>query len=332
MEKQRFFEFCGLQVSPLSVFVVSLGFPCQPFSALGEQPGLDCPKSGNLFMEIVRVLNVSRPKAFLLENVPGLLTMTETYETIVNALKNAGYDVATECVSSRGLTATSRKRLFFVGLRRGDFPQGDRARPALEHSTDRMRPDRKDFLFPFIPDLQIKARDVLDYDEILPHELDILRIADQTFEQLLNSRRWRPHSLAWPNKSIDTVTSHYGNAVGRGETQLVPCAAPHSPRRFSTRECARVMGFPNSYEFLPPGEQQSPMAYRKMIYRMCGNAVCPPVIAALAGSVLDCCDIPGRSDTDWIQFGRSIAIALVLEATREVPVSLPRGCLVLGDF
>ena len=190
---------------------------------------------------------------------------------------------------------------------------------------------RSDFLFPFIPDLQIKARNVLDYEEIPQEELDILRVADQTFDQLLNSRRWRPHSLAWPNKSIDTITSHYGNAVGRGETQLVPCTAPTAPRRFSIRECARIMGFPNSYEFLPPVERQSPMAYRKMHYRMCGNAVCPPVIAALAGSVLDCCDIPRRSERDWVCFGRSIAIALALEATREVPAVVPRGCLVLGE-
>lgn len=307
------------------------GFPCQPFSALGEQPGFNCPKAGNLFLEIARVLNVSRPKAFLLENVPGLLTMSETYETIVNALEGAGYDVSTEVVSSRGLTATARKRLFFVGLRRRvDKTEGIAENPSLASPNDNQQ--RHKYVFPFMPDLHIKARDVLDYDNIPEEELEILRLAVGTLEQLLNSRRWRAHSLAWPNKSIDTVTSHYGNAVGRGETQLVPCCAPHAPRRFSIRECARVMGFPNSYDFLPPGEQQSPMAYRKMHYRMCGNAVCPPVIAALAGSILDCCDVPCSREEGWLYAGRSVAIALALEATRDSPAMLPRGCLVLGEY
>jgi hypothetical protein len=44
------------------------------------------------------------------------------------------------------------------------------------------------------------------------------------------------------------------------------------------------MGFPNSYEFLPPHELQTPMGYTKMNFRSIGNAVCPPLIAALAGS------------------------------------------------
>ena len=49
-------------------------FPCQPFSALGDQPGIggDDDK-GRLFLEITRLLNHHTPKAFLLENVPGLL-------------------------------------------------------------------------------------------------------------------------------------------------------------------------------------------------------------------------------------------------------------------
>ncbi|KAL3922325.1 MAG: hypothetical protein SGILL_002268 [Bacillariaceae sp.] len=292
------------------------GFPCQPFSSLGEQPGFQCQKSGNLFLEIVRVLNVSRPKAFLLENVPGLRTMPETYDTIVEALEKTGYDVTTEVLSSRGMTATARKRLFFVGLRRdGDQQQ--------QHK----------FEFPFIPDLQIKARDILDYGEVSKEELEILRLADDTFEQLLASKRWRPNSLAWPNKSIDTVTSHYGNAVGRGETQLVPCAAPEAPRRFSIRELARVMGFPNSYEFLPPEEGRNPMGYRKMHYRMIGNAVCPPLIAVLAGSVLDrCIDVTPGDEKDWVQLGIDIGIALATEATRAEQATVPWGCLVLGEY
>lgn len=178
------------------------GFPCQPFSALGEQPGFQCQKAGNLFLEIVRVLKVSRPKAFLLENVPGLLTMTETYNAIVDALQEAGYDVTTEVVSARGVTATGRKRLFFVGLQRDLEP--------TEITSDNDRSGRRKFQFPFIPDLQLKARDVVDYDELPTEDMKLLRLSDATFAQLLNRGRWRTHSMAWPNKSLDTMTSHYG--------------------------------------------------------------------------------------------------------------------------
>jgi DNA (cytosine-5)-methyltransferase 1 len=93
------------------------GFPCQPFSSLCQQPGLKDPVKGQLYLQIVRALRLSYPKAFLLENVPGLFRMTMELSTIVNALEEVGYHVKTELISSRGLTATSRKRLFLVGLR-----------------------------------------------------------------------------------------------------------------------------------------------------------------------------------------------------------------------
>ena len=230
------------------------GFPCQPFSALGQQPGLDCPKAGNLFLEIVRLLRVSKPKAFLLENVPGLVGMDETFKTIVTALEDEGYDVTSEVCSARGLTVTGRKRLFLVGLRRVESGVG----------TKECRKPEK-FEFPFVPDLGLMFRDVLDYDNLPSDELDVLRLSTNTFDQLLNNKRWRPSRLAWPNTKGDTLTSHYGNSVGRGESQLVPCKSPYPPRRLSVREMARMMGFPNSYEFLPSRPMQSPMAYRKEV-------------------------------------------------------------------
>ena len=49
--------------------LLTAGFPCQPFSREGTQPGLE-HRLGLLFAEIVRLLVASRPAMFLLENVP----------------------------------------------------------------------------------------------------------------------------------------------------------------------------------------------------------------------------------------------------------------------
>ena len=273
-----------------------------------------------LFQEIVRVLEYSQPKAFLVENVPGLRDMTEAYQHILTSFEQAGYHVESEVCNAKAVTATTRKRLFFVGLRHDLLPtQGG--------ST---------FQFPHVPDLHLRAEHVIDYDELPDEELAILRLTDDTLNQLSTGRRWRPHSLAWPNRPLDTMTSHYGNAVGRGDSQLVPCHAPHNPRRFSPRECARLMGFPDSYRLIPPKEHQGDMAYRKQFYRMFGNAVCPPIIAALAGAVLDHCHLSSGSSSssqtdvmmmDWTEKGLEVAIALSMAATRSRPVPQPMGCL-----
>mmetsp|Transcript_62678 Transcript_62678/g.152579 ORF Transcript_62678/g.152579 Transcript_62678/m.152579 type:complete len:1219 (+) Transcript_62678:11-3667(+) len=293
------------------------GFPCQPFSSMGQQPGFECEKRGNLFLDIARCLKVSQPKAFLLENVPGLLTMTETYDIIVRTLEEVGYNVTSEVISSRGLTSTKRKRLYIVGLRK-DLEQQDGVDP---------------FLFPYIPDLSLRARDVLDYDDLPQSELDIIRLAGDTLQQFLTSRRFKRKNMAWPNTVCSTIISHYGNAVGRGESQLVPCAAPHAPRRFSIRECARLMGFPNWYKFLPPREHQSPMAYRKEHYRMVGNAVCPPVIASISGAVLDRIMVNVPADIDYVSRGRRVAMQLAAASLRPGKrAPLPIGCLLPTEY
>ena len=194
---------------PKEVDLLCAGFPCQPFSSLGEQPGFDCPK-GSLFLEIVRFLKYSNCKAFLLENVQGLLGMKE-FESIVEALKNAGYEVSTEVVSARGLTATNRKRLFFVGYR---TKEEEGAQEVVEGSggngeRDSSILDKKmaTFEFPYIPDLKLRAGDVLDYDSA--DRLDLLRLAETTMTQLLTGKRFRPASMAWPNVFCRTLTSEY---------------------------------------------------------------------------------------------------------------------------
>ena len=316
---------------PKQLDILVAGFPCQPFSALGEQPGFECDKGrGELYLQIVRLLELSKPKSFLLENVPGLLTMKDTLRIIVNALRGAGYRVNAEVCSARGLTATCRKRLFFVGIRSDLVASNNDAsnEPSTESMLHSCSPfDSSSFFqFPYIPDLKLCAHDILDYDTIPPNELEGLRLSPSTWNQLLQNKRWKPHQLAWPNRHCDTLTSHYGNAVGRGDSQLVPSCAPYPPRRFSVRECARIMGFPNTYEFCVVRSNQGEMAHRKELYRMLGNAVCPPLVAVLAGRVLA---VVMKTDTqNWSELGHQVAVDLACAALRTIPASLPPGCLI----
>ncbi|EED95074.1 predicted protein [Thalassiosira pseudonana CCMP1335] len=77
---------------PKDLDLLVAGFPCQPFSTLGDQPGFDCHKGrGQLFLQIVRALELSRPRSFLLENVPGLLGMKDALDVILKAFRGAGY-------------------------------------------------------------------------------------------------------------------------------------------------------------------------------------------------------------------------------------------------
>lgn len=98
------------------------GFPCQAFSQVGQRKGLD-DERGILIFQVVRILNEKRPKAFILENVKGLLSIQggEIYRMIVERLENEGYKVYTKVLEAKDYgTPQLRKRLFFVGIRK-DF-------------------------------------------------------------------------------------------------------------------------------------------------------------------------------------------------------------------
>lgn len=100
------------------------GFPCQPFSSAGVRKGF-MDTRGTLFFDIERILKAKRPKAFLLENVEGLVLhdrvdktrqIGRTLETIINHLENLGYEVNWKVLdASKYGVPQKRKRIYITG-------------------------------------------------------------------------------------------------------------------------------------------------------------------------------------------------------------------------
>ncbi|CAE7242847.1 dsaVM [Symbiodinium natans] len=280
--------------------ILVAGFPCQPFSALGSQPAFD-DERGLLFREIVRVLGAAKPRFFLLENVPGLLRCGRALATIMEELSSAGYEVRVETVNARQLTAQARKRVFFIGFR--------------SHASQASPP--RSFELPRIPDLCLRAEDVLETEEEVKRSglLEDYTLTDEQFLRLQESEKWARRggmasTLAWNDKVCATLVGHYGKTLRKGNSQLVPRPAPSKPRRFTPRECARLMGVPNSFKLTGRREDQTPGMWYRALYKMFGNSVSPPVVAALCGSIL------ATSDTSHLpkEAGLSAALELALEA------------------
>jgi hypothetical protein len=83
------------------------------------------------------------------------------------------------------------------------------------------------------------------------------------------------------------------------------------------------MGFSNTFRLADRRQEQGEMAHIKEQYRMFGNAVCPPLIAALAGAVLaHCPGIAGyQQHADWVEWGREMSIRLGYAAMIPTPSS-----------
>lgn len=107
------------------------GFPCQAFSIAGRRRGFEDTR-GTLFFEIARFASILKPKYLFLENVKGLLNHDkgDTFETILSALDELGYDVEWQVLNSKDFgVPQNRERVFIIGHLRGErgrkvFPIG----------------------------------------------------------------------------------------------------------------------------------------------------------------------------------------------------------------
>ena len=102
--------------------ILCAGFPCQPFSQAGYKRGFHEGKDnqGNMFFQIMRLLNHHKPKAYFLENVRHLVKHDEgkTFATIKKCLIEAGYSFDYKVVKASEFNLPQhRPRVFIVGFR-----------------------------------------------------------------------------------------------------------------------------------------------------------------------------------------------------------------------
>lgn len=141
------------------VDVICGGFPCQAFSIAGKRQGFNDTR-GTLFFEIARFASILRPSYLFLENVKGLLNHEggATFETILRALDELGYDVEWNLFNSKDYVPQNRERVFIVGHLRGSgsrkvFPFGRESGATAQNYIKPVNDSKK-------------TRDLMKYDSI----------------------------------------------------------------------------------------------------------------------------------------------------------------------
>ena len=231
--------------------VLLAGFPCQPFSHIGKREGFGHETQGTLFFDVLRILKYHMPKMFLLENVPGLLTIQkgETFRIILENLESLGYSVFFEVLDAQdfGLPQV-RKRVVIVGFH-----------PDLNIST---------FAFPQgNKELRVPISSILEQN---PNGYSISKHLQESY--LFKKNDGKPQIVDTNSDiQVKTLVASYhkiqrltGTFVRGGETGL---------RLFSELECKRLMGF--SDDFIIP-------VSRTQMYRQMGNSVAVPMIREVA--------------------------------------------------
>ena|SRR5699024_8726476 len=232
--------------------IVLAGFPCQPFSSIGKRQGFEHVTQGTLFYDVLRIIRYHEPKAFLLENVPGLLTIQngETFDVIIEALKESGYTVFYKVLDAQNFGLPQiRKRVIIIGFR------DDLGINNFEISESNGNKKA------VIGDL-LEETDPAGYSISEHLQEKYLFKKDDGRPQIVNKdSKIQVKTLVSTYHKIQRLT---GTFVEGGETGL---------RLLSELECKRIMGFPDN--FLIP-------VSRTQMYRQFGNSVAVPMIKSVA--------------------------------------------------
>jgi DNA (cytosine-5)-methyltransferase 1 len=263
--------------------ILLAGFPCQPFSiagvskknSLGRPHGFECTTQGTLFFDVARIIAKKRPVAFLLENVKNLLSHNKgnTFKIILETLKNElGYEVHYKVIDARSFVPQHRERIIIVGFRE-----------KTNFSWDEL----------VLPENGPKMATILHTQngtEKAEEPYTTGDMASVNKKYILTPRLWEylqgyaeKHRAAGNGFGFGLVDS---DSVSRtlsaryykdGSEILVSQGKRKRPRRLTPRECARLMGYPDTFK-IPVSDTQA--------YRQFGNSVVVPVIREVARIVV----------------------------------------------
>ena len=251
--------------------VVVGGFPCQGFSIANifRKDGRKMERKNNdLYLEMIRIIKGKKPKYFIAENVPGILSlggyndkvakkkkMGRIFTSILSDFQKIGYKIKWQILNAADFgVPQSRRRVIILGTRK-DIKK-DLNHPQPTHSIE------GDLFLKKTPNLWDSIKDLekikLGNRKIFNHEGSKHKVK---FNGYIGNR------VTIKNKVSPTIV---GRGGGTGGPVII--AHPNGKRRLTVRETARLQALPDDMFFY--GSISSG-------YRQIGNAVAWPVAYAI---------------------------------------------------
>lgn len=248
--------------------VLAAGFPCQPFSiagvskkkSLGRAHGFKCETQGTLFFNVASIIEVKRPPIVLLENVKNLQSHDggNTWRVIRETLEELDYRVFSKVIDAVHYVPQHRERIYIVCFDKRVFGNN----PPFE--------------FPSLP--PIESRPTLR--EILEDSPDRrYTLSDHLWRYLqeyAERHRAKGNGFGFGLVDLDGVTRTLSARYYKDGSEILIPQRRKNPRRLTPRECARLMGFPDSLPIVVSDTQA---------YRQFGNAIVPKVAEAVVRQI-----------------------------------------------
>jgi DNA (cytosine-5)-methyltransferase 1 len=294
-------------ISKGSIDIVIGGPPCQAYSTVGKRL-IDDPR-GKLFQEYFRILKELDPSIFIFENVKGLISMGDGFllPTIIDLFSTLGYTTQFKTLNAADYGAPQmRERVIIVGSKRGikyKFPNqthginadlfNNKTSPHLtlkEALSDLPLNPNEDVNFymtepqnEFQKLMRMNASDKITEHTVPKNNPTLIKIMellpeggtpkDLPIDIRPSSGFGNSYSRLWWNRPSTTLTRNFSTPSS------ARCIHPLVARPLSTREGARIQGFPDNYIFCGSRSEKN---------LQIGNAVSPFLSKALLSSIKKC--------------------------------------------
>lgn len=253
------------------------GSPCQSFSTVGFQAGLDDAR-GTLFYEFARIVNEVKPKVFIYENVKGMFTHDKgkTWKTTLEIFESLGYHFKFQLMNSVDYgIPQKRNRVFVVGFRnkkylsKFNFPKPSILKWSLQ---DILLTNNSYGKFSVLKDGSISFRShEKKYDF---SEANFLSPKIKKYVMSPGTKNFKT-KIEIDLSIARTVLKTMGNKHRAGVDNYV--TTDGKIRMLDPVEAMRLMGFPDSF-ILNPSRNQS--------YKQAGNSIVVPVIQKITNEII----------------------------------------------
>lgn len=276
-----------------SVDIIIGGPPCQGFSVAGKRIIDD--ERNKLYKNFVRFVGYFKPKAFVMENVPNILSIGGgiVRNSIIKDFSDLGYKVVYKIlIASDYGTPQNRKRAVFVGLKNGSdfsFPEKSVSNltTSLEALSDLPENSLKDgSSYPIAPicdyqklmrsnSTKVYNHEITEHNEKTKQIIALVPDGGNYKDLPTELQQTRKVHIAWtrlnsqkPSFTIDTGHRHHFHY----KWNRIP----------TVRESARIQSFPDDFIFLGSKTSQ---------YKQVGNAVPPLMAEAIAKKLKETLDV-----------------------------------------
>lgn len=267
-------DICKINAELLPNFdLLCAGFPCQPFSIAGNGEGFKDKVKGNLFYDILRIIDAKNPSMCILENVKNLKTHDNgnTYKTIEMELVNREYLVTSKVINSADYgSPQARQRIFIVATKIKPFIIPTPTKTTNPVSTIIDATWNKEPLNMNRYTLKPKP-EKLNFNPSIPQILyDVYPIVSEDKKILLDKAKMELEKNGGDPSSLDKGGRQGERVYSADAVGITVCASSGGPgaktglyqingtiRRLNVKETLGMFGFPINYKFSHVSEEDS---------------------------------------------------------------------------